>query len=1089
MAQCAGAHQVPFLVAAASFLAGIPMIGIVRLALRRPYTFIVLALLILIVGALAAWRTPVDIFPDIRIPVIGVAWTYTGLSPDEMAGRIVTPYQRSLTTTVNDIEHIEANSYNGFGIVKIYFQPNVDIRTANAQVTAISQTVVKSMPAGTTPPLILNYSAATVPIIQLALSGKGLSEQNLADLGINVIRTSLVTVPGAAIPYPFGGKTRQVQIDLDAAALQARGLSGQDVAGALAAQNLITPVGTQKIGDFEYNILLNDAPSDIDQLNQLPIKAVNGAMVYLGDVAHAYDGNPPQTNIVHVNGGRSVLMSVLKSGSISTLAIISGIKQKVTDLKAALPDNLQIAPVGDQSLFVSAAINSVAKEGVIAAALTSLMILLFLGSWRSTVIIAISIPLSVLGAIALLAAFGETLNIMTLGGLALAVGILVDDATVTIENINWHLEHGKDVQTAILDGAAQIVTPAFVSLLCICIVFVPMFLLNGIARFLFVPMAEAVMFAMTCSFILSRTLVPTMANYLLQPHASQVDDSPMDNPSRNPLVSFQRRFGARFERIRRAYRCQLELALDRRRPFIIGFTTFVLVSFLLLPLLGRNFFPSVDAGQLLMHVRAPIGTRVEETANRLVGVENAVRSIIPPDELATLADNIGMPISSINMTYNNTGLIGSQDSDVQIALKEGHRPTEEYVRRLREQLPHHFPGTTFSFLPADIVSQILNFGSPAPINLQVRGPDIAASFAYANQLLAKIRHVPGIADARIQQSRSQPAFRVEVDRTRAQYAGVSERDVTNSLVVDLAGSSQVAPTFWLNPQNGVSYSIVMQTPQYQVDSLSGLRNLPITPAGGGTPQVLGGLADLRRTSANAVVSQYDIQSMVQIYATTQGRDLGAVAADVQKIVDAAKSDLPKAGSVVMLGQVRTMSDAFSGLLFGLLGAIVLIYLLIVVNFQSWSDPFVIITALPAALAGIVWILFATHTTLSVPALTGAIMCMGVATANSVLVVSFAREKLEELGDSTAAALEAGFVRFRPVLMTALAMIIGMSPMALGLGEGGEQNAPLGRAVIGGLVFATVATLFFVPVIFSIIHRHHAPKPAPAAFPGEPHAAV
>jgi multidrug efflux pump subunit AcrB len=1060
------------------------MIGIVSLALRRPYTFVVLALLILIVGVLAALRTPVDIFPDIRIPVIGVAWQYTGLSPDEMSGRIVTPYQRSLTTTVNDIEHIEATSYGGFGIVKIYFQPNVDIRTANAQVTAISQTVVKQMPAGTTPPLILNYNAATVPIIQLALSGKGLSEQNLADLGINVIRTSLVTVPGAAIPYPFGGKMRQVQIDLDAAALQARGLSGQDVALALAAQNLITPVGTQKIGDFEYNILINNAPTAIDQLNQLPIKVVNGAMVYLGDVAHAHDGNPPQTNIVHVNGSRSVLMPVLKSGSISTLAIVSGIKQKIAELKPALPESIEIAPVGDQSLFVSAAIGGVAKEGVIAALLTSVMILLFLGSWRSTVIIAISIPLSVLGAIALLAAFGETLNIMTLGGLALAVGILVDDATVTIENINWHLEHGKDVQTSILDGAAQIVTPAFVSLLCICIVFVPMFFLNGIARFLFVPMAEAVMFAMTCSFILSRTLVPTMANYLLQPHDAHADESEV-SATGNPLVLLQRRFSARFERIRGGYHELLELALAHRRAFVIGFTACMFVSFLLLPLLGRNFFPSVDAGQILMHVRAPIGTRVEETANRLVDVEQAVRAIIPPKDLATLADNIGMPISSINMTYNNTGTIGSQDSDVQIALREGHEPTAEYVRRLREELPHRFPGSTFSFLPADIVSQILNFGSPAPINLQVRGPNVAASFAYANELLAKIRHVPGIADARIQQSRRQPAFRVDVDRTRAQYAGVSERDAINSLVVDLAGSSQVAPTFWLNPQNGVSYSIVMQTPQYQIDSLADLRNLPITPSGAGSPQVLGGLADIHRAAVNSVVSQYDIQTMVQIFAATQGRDLGAVAADVQKIIDASKPDLPKAGSVVMLGQVKTMSDAFSGLLFGLAGAIVLIYLLIVVNFQSWSDPFVIITALPAALAGIVWVLFATHTTLSVPALTGAIMCMGVATANSVLVISFARERLDELGDATSAAREAGFVRFRPVLMTALAMIIGMAPMALGLGEGGEQNAPLGRAVIGGLVFATVATLFFVPVVFSIIHRRHVHKPG--AFPGESHA--
>jgi len=1068
---------------------GLTMIGIVRIALSRPYTFVVLALLILITGVLAGLRTPVDIFPDIRIPVIGVAWQYTGLSPDEMSGRIVTPYQRVLTTTVNDIEHIEANSYNGFGIVKIYFQPNVDIRTANAQVTAVSQTVIKQMPAGTTPPLILNYSAATVPIIQLALSGQGLTEQNLADLGMNTIRTRLVTVPGAAIPYPFGGKTRQVQIDLDPAALQARGLSGQDVANALAAQNLITPVGTQKIGDFEYNVLLNNAPKDIDALNDLPIKAVNGTTVYMRDVAHAHDGNPPQTNIVHVNGGRSVLMSVLKSGAISTLSIISGIKQKVAELAPSLPEGLKIAPVGDQSLFVSAAISGVAKEGVIAAVLTSLMILLFLGSWRSTVIIAISIPLSVLGAIAMLAAAGETLNIMTLGGLALAVGILVDDATVTIENINWHLEHGKDVETAILDGADQIVTPAFVSLLCICIVFVPMFFLEGVARFLFVPMAEAVMFAMTCSFILSRTLVPTMAKYMLKPHASHTDGADAaPPPSRNPLVRFQRAFEARFERVRAGYHGVLELALGRRRAFVLGFMAFVLASFALLPFLGRNFFPAVDGGQILMHVRTQVGTRVEETANTFGRIEQAVRSIIPPDELAAMADNIGMPISSINMTYNNTGLIGSQDGDIQIALKEGHAPTEEYVRRMREELPRRFPGATFSFLPADIVSQILNFGAPAPIDLQIRGPRVAENFAYAQKLLAQVRHVPGVVDARIQQSLASPGFKVDVDRSRAQYAGVTERDVTNSMVVNLAGSSQVAPTFWLNPQNGVSYSIVMQTPQYAVDSLADLRNLPVTPSSGGSPQVLGGIADIDRTTSSAVVSQYDIQSMVQVYATTQGRDLGAVAADLQKIIDATKADLPKAASVSMLGQVKTMNSAFSGLSFGLLGAIVLIYLLIVVNFQSWSDPFVIITALPAALAGIVWMLFATHTTLSVPALTGAIMCMGVATANSVLVISFAREKLDELGDATAAALEAGFVRFRPVLMTALAMVIGMAPMALGLGEGGEQNAPLGRAVIGGLVFATIATLLFVPVVFSIIHSRHGKKAATPVI-GAPHVAV
>jgi len=1068
------------------------MIGIVRIALTRPYTFVVLALLILIVGVLAALRTPVDIFPDIRIPIIGVAWQYTGLSPEEMAGRIVTPYERALTTTVNDIEHIEASSYNGFGIVKIFFQPNVDIRTANAQVTAISQTVVKSMPPGTTPPLIINYSAATVPIIQLALSGKGLTEQNLADLGMNLVRTRLVTVQGAAIPYPFGGKTRQVQIDLDPAALAARGLSGADVANALAAQNLLTPVGTQKIGEFEYSVLLNNAPKEIDALNDLPIKAVNGSMVYIRDVAHAHDGNPPQTNIVHVNGQRSVLMSVLKSGAISTLAIISGIKDKLAEIKPTLPDNLDVAPVGDQSLFVSAAIGGVAKEGIIAAALTSLMILLFLGSWRSTVIIAVSIPLSVLGAIALLAAFGETLNIMTLGGLALAVGILVDDATVTIENINWHLEHGKDVETAIMDGAAQIVTPAFVSLLCICIVFVPMFFLDGVARFLFVPMAEAVMFAMACSFILSRTLVPTMAKYMLHPHAPHTDLHGSDEAlpkSRNPLVRFQRGFEARFERFRDGYRETLALALGRRKVFVAGFLAFVVASFALAPFLGRNFFPAVDGGAILMHVRTQVGTRVEETANMFARVEQAVRGIIPPDELAAVADNIGMPISSINMIYNNTGQIGTQDGDIQIALKEGHRPTDEYVKRMREELPRQFPGVTFSFLPADIVSQILNFGAPAPVDIQIRGPDVAANLEFARKLLEKVKHVPGVADARIQQSLDKPALAVDVDRNRAQYAGVTERDVTNSLVVNLAGSSQVAPTFWLNPKNGVSYPIVMQTPQYAIDSLADLRNLPVTPSGSGSPQVLGGIADVARTASSAVVSQYDIQSLVQVYATTQGRDLGAVASDLNRIVDDMKGELPKASNIAMLGQVKTMNSAFAGLSFGLLGAIVLIYLLIVVNFQSWSDPFVIITALPAALAGIVWMLFATHTTLSVPALTGAIMCMGVATANSVLVVSFAREKLDELGDATAAALEAGFVRFRPVLMTALAMVIGMAPMALGLGEGGEQNAPLGRAVVGGLVFATIATLVFVPVVFSIIHRHHGRARHAAPAIGEPHVAV
>ncbi|MEO8321591.1 MAG: efflux RND transporter permease subunit, partial [Bradyrhizobium sp.] len=797
------------------------------------------------------------------------------------------------------------------------------------------------------------------------------------------LRTPLVTVPGAAIPYPFGGKQRQVTIDLNSTALQARGLSGQDVANALAAQNLITPVGTQKIGQFEYIIQLNNSPLKMEDLGGLPVKAVNGAMVYIRDIASVRDGNPPQTNIVHVDGNRSVLMMVLKAGATSTLDIIAGIKQKVIDVKDSLPEALKIGFIGDQSVFVRGAIEGVATEGVIAALLTSVMILLFLGSWRSTVIIAVSIPLSVLGAIIMLSAIGETLNIMTLGGLALAVGILVDDATVTIENINYHLEQGKPVERSIMDGANQIVTPAFVSLLCICIVFVPMFFLTGVARFLFVPMAEAVMFAMIWSFLLSRTLVPTMAKYLLQPHVHHEGGPP---PTRNPLVRFQRAFEARFERIRAGYHDLLAMALGRRPVFVTGFLAVVFLSFLLVPFLGRNFFPAVDAGNILMHVRTQVGTRVEETANQMADVQKAVRKIIPPAEIETLADNIGMPISGINMTYNNTGVIGPADADIQVKLREGHKPTADYVQALREQLPRQFPGMSFSFLPADIVSQILNFGAPAPIDLQIRGANVEANFAYANKLLSRIRKIPGIADARIQQSPNNPTFNIDVDRTRAQYVGLTERDVTNSLVVNLAGSSQVAPTYYLNPDNGVSYSIVMQTPQYQIDSLSALQALPITAAGNPQSPILGGIADVRRSTSSAVVSQYDIQSLVQIYATPQGRDLGAVAADVRAIMADTAKDVPKGSSVVLLGQVQTMNSAFSGLLFGLLAAVVLIYFLIVVNFQSWSDPFVIITALPAALAGIVWMLFTTQTTLSVPALTGAIMCMGVATANSVLVI-------------------------------------------------------------------------------------------------------
>jgi multidrug efflux pump subunit AcrB len=1063
------------------------MLAIVRIALSRPYTFVVSALLILLLGTFTALRMPVDIFPSIDIPIIAVAFQYQGLPPDQMAGRIVTPFERALTTTVNDIDHFEANSYTTFGIVKIFFHPSVNIATANAQVTAIAQSLLKQMPAGTTPPLILNYSASTVPIIQLALSGKGLTEQNLTDLGMNFVRPRLITVQGAGIPWPFGGKAPQVMFDLDTAALEARGLTGLDVAQALAAQNLITPVGSEKIGNYEYNVNLNSAPSDIAELGDLPIKNVGGAMVYMHDVAQVHNGNAVQTNIVHVDGNRSVLLSVFKNGSTSTLDIVSGIKKMLEVIKPSLPDELEVKPIGDQSVFVRAAIGGVVREGVIAAALTSLMILLFLGSARSTLIVTTSIPLSILGSIAALSAIGETLNIMTLGGLALAVGILVDEATVTIESINYHLEQGKDVEKAILDGASQIVVPAFVSLLCICIVFIPMFFLNGVARFLFVPMAESVMFAMVCSFLLSRTLVPTMAKYLLRRHRAPAGEEPgVHNAAvKNPLVRLQRGFEARFEQLRAGYHELLTVAMAHRGQFLAGFLGFIAVSFLLAPFLGRNFFPQVDGGQILLHVRAPVGMRIEETAARFADVEKAIREVIPPAEIAALADNIGTYISAINTIYNNTGTINESDGDIQISLKPGHAPTAGYVKQLRQQLPGRFPGMTFAFLPADIVSQILNFGAPAPIDLQVRGNDLAADYAYAEKLLAQVRHITGVADARIQQSAALPTIDVDLDRTRARYTGVTAADVTDSLVVNLASSIQVAPTYWLNEKNGVTYPIALQTPQYQIDTLPELQNLPINASGAPTT-VLGGIADIRRSHGDAVVSQYDIAPMVEIYATTQGRDLGAVSRDIQKVIAQNAKDKPKGAIVALVGQTATMNSAYSGLLFGLLGAIVLVYLLIVINFQSWSDPFVIITALPAALAGIIWMLFATHTTLSVPALTGAIMCMGVATANSVLVISFARERLNALGDATQAALEAGFVRLRPVLMTALAMVIGMLPMALGLGEGGEQNAPLGRAVIGGLLFATVSTLFFVPVVFSIIHRRYRPQPAPESNLGATH---
>jgi multidrug efflux pump subunit AcrB len=1055
------------------------MAAIVRIALKYRFTPIVLAIFIVLFGVLAALRTPADIFPDIRIPVIAVVWTYRGLSPDDMAGRVVYYYERQLPTYVNDIEHVESQSLFGVGIIKIFFRPQADIRTATAQVTALSQTVLKYLPPGITPPLILNYNASTVPVLQLALSGAGLSEQQIYDIGNNFIRPGLATVQGVAVPSPYGGKERQIQIDLDPQALLARHLSAQDVENAIAAQNQIIPAGTTKIGSFEYNIKLNDSPAAVDELNDLPVAYQNGTTIYVRDIGHVRDGFPPQRNVVRVDGRRSALVSILKSGSVSTLDIVSDVRQLLPRMREALPASLHIDPFSDQSVFVRAAIGDVVREGVIAAALTSLMILLFLGSWRSTLIIATSIPLAILASVAGLSAMGQTLNLMTLGGLALAVGILVDDATVTIENINWHLEQGKPVRQAIFDGAQQIVAPAFVSLISICIVFVPMFFFPGISGFLFAPMAEAVVFALIASFVLSRTLVPVMANFLLKAHGTQHSTEVMREHgteaglrrTRNPLVLLQQAFSRRFDRLRVGYGHTLELALNNRRGFLIGFFVLVAGSFVLFPFLGQDFFPTVDSGQMNIHVRAPVGTRIEETAALFDRIEAKIRGVIPAEEVATIVDNIGLPVSGQNRAYSNDGGVGPEDGDILVGLNSGHRPTADYVKRLRTVLPESFPGSQFAFLPADIVSQILNFGAPAPIDVIVAGPNKTANEAYAQELLRGISKVAGTADVRVEQSSHYPEFAIDIDRSRAETVGVTERDVTNSLTVNLASSFQVSPAFWLDPKNGASYPIVAQTPQYRLDSLSKMQNIPVTgSAGAKTIQVLGALGTVRRENSDAIVSHYAIQPAIDIYGTTQGRDLGAVAADIQQVIDRSAKDRPRGATVTLRGQTETMRASFAGISFGLVEAIVLIYLLIVVNFQSWIDPLVIVGALPAALAGIVWMLFGTETTLSVPALTGAIMCMGVATANSVLVISFARERLSVTGDSARAALEAGVTRFRPVLMTALAMIIGMAPMALGLGQGGEQNAPLGRAVIGGLMIATLATLFFVPVAFSLVHR-------------------
>ena len=1036
---------------------------IVALALRRPYTFVVMALLIIILTPITILRTPVDIFPDINIPVVSVVWSYTGMSPSEMADRIVTNSERGLTVTVNDIEHQESQSLNGIAVIKVFFRPGVNISMAVTQVTAMCQTVLRGLPPGTTPPLVVTYSASTTPVVQLGLSSKTLPEQQVFDLAQNFLRTQLTTVQGAATPYPYGGKPRQIQVDLDSAKLQAYGLAPGDIVNAVSAQNLILPAGTTKIGPTEYNVEMNGTPGTIAELNDIPVKTANSSTLYLRDVAHVRDGFLPQTNIVRQDGVRGVLMAIYKLGGASTLTVVNSIKAMVPLAAQSLPRDLNIKALFDQSLFVRASIQGVLREGLTAACLTAIMILVFLGDWRPTLIIAVSIPLSIFVSVILLSALGETINIMTLGGLALAVGILVDDATVEIENIERNLAMGKEMKKAILDGAQQVAVPAFVSTLSICIVFVPMFFLTGVAKFLFVPLAEAVSFAMLASYLLSRTLIPTMVMVIMRGHEHRVAE-----PT-NFLAKYQRKFERWFERFRGGYRQLLEITLEHRKLFSLGFAAFCFLSLGLVFFLGRDFFPQVDAGLIRLHVRARPGLRVEETARLCDEVERVLRSEIPKEELQTMLDNVGVPYSGLNLSYSSSGVIGTGDAEILISLNpEHHHPTAQYVRQLRRELPARFPGVEFFFQPADIVSQILNFGLPAPVDIQVVGADMRGSYGIAQGIANRLRQIPGTADVHVQQMMSLPTLYLDMDRTRINQVGLTAQQVAQSVLISLSGSFQTAPNFWLNRKNGVSYNIAIQTPQYHMTSVQDLMNTPVTGAQT-TPQVLGNLVQLTPAARPAVVNHYNVQPVIDVYASTQGRDLGGVASDIMKALKPFQDHLPRGTQIVVRGQIETMRSSFFGLGVGLLGAIMLVYLLIVVNFQSWLDPFIIITALPGALAGICWFLLITRTTLSVPSLTGAVMCMGVATANSILLVSFSRDRMNAGAPALQAAIEAGHTRIRPVIMTALAMIIGMVPMALGMGEGGEQNAPLGRAVIGGLLFATVATLFFVPSVFTMIH--------------------
>jgi len=1060
---------------------------IVRLALSRPYTFVVMALVIILLTPVVLLRTPTDIFPNIDIPVISLVWTYTGLEPQEMEQRITSNVERGLTTLVNDVEHIESQSLPGIAVIKVFFQPGANIQTALAQTGAISQTFLRFLPPGTTPPLVIIYSASTVPVIQIGLTSDTLSEQQLFDFANNFIRTQLATIPGAATPFPYGGKQRVISVDIDSTSLQSKGLSAVDIVNAVNAQNLILPAGTTKMGPLEYTVEMNGSPQTVEELNDLPVKTVNGTTITMRDVAHIRDGFSPQTNVVLANGQRGVLMSIYKTGSASTLDIVDRVKQMLEYNKSSLPEGIHVSTFFDQSVYVRASIQGVIREAIVAACLTAIMILLFLGNWKSTLIIAISIPLSILVSILCLSALGQTINIMTLGGLALAVGILVDDATVEIENINRNLAMGKETVQAILDGAQQIAVPAFVSTLCICIVFIPMFFLSGVAKFLFVPLAEAVSFAMLASYMWSRTIVPTLAMYLL---SSDDEYHPEEHLGEKMGLfrRYQQGFERNFEKFREGYRRALRVSLHSPWLFAACFLGFCVFSTLLVAVLGRDFFPGVDAGQIRLHMRARTGLRIEETAKLADQVNGVIRETIPKDELTTVLDNIGLPYSGINLSYSNAGTIGTSDAEILVQLKgERGKATGAYINDLRQNLPQRFPGVQFFFQPADIVTQILNFGTPAPIDVQVTGLNQHGNYLIGEKLANEFRHIPGAVDVHVQQAFDSPTLFMEIDRARAQSVGMQSRDVAQNVLVSLSSSFQTSPAFWLDPKNGVEYSVAVQEPQYRVDSYQALQNTPISGSyPGAAPQILGNLVQTRTTARPAEISHYTTVPMINVYAAVDGRDLGGVADQVEKDVRAIEKELPRGSHIVTRGQVQTMKSSFTGLGVGLIGAIVLAYLLIVVNFQSWLDPFIIITALPGALAGICWMLLLTHTTLNVPSLTGAIMCMGVATANSILMVSFAREQMEEGKSARDAAVEAGFVRIRPVLMTALAMIIGMVPMAIGLGEGGEQNAPLGRAVIGGMIFATFATLFFVPCVFSMIHGRrerrapHDGAPAPAS---------